>query len=67
MFQAVWDVMANYGMDLQKIADWFAGIFAFDEETGIASGDLAPLADVPVLGDILKAFAGLAPVVGDIA
>lgn len=59
MFQAVWDVMANYGMDLQKIADWFAGLFG--EE-----GKLAPLADIPVLGDIINAVAGLAPVVGDI-
>ena len=66
MFESIWEVMANYGMDLTKIANFMAGIFAFDEETGIATGTLAPLADFPVIGDILKAIAGLAPVVGDI-
>ena len=60
MFQAVWDVMANYGLNLEKIAEWFADVFG-------PEGKLAPLAEVPVLGDIINAVAGLAPVVGDIA
>lgn len=66
MLESIWTVLGNFGLDLSEIANAMANLFAavVDAETGEVvgySGSLAALADVPVVGEILKAFASFAP------
>ena len=64
MLESIWTVLGNYGLDLSEIADAMSGLFAAVVEDGEVvgySGTLAALADVPVVGEILKAFASFAP------
>lgn len=65
MLQSIWAVLGNFGLDLSEIAAAMAKLFApvvneAGEVTGY-TGSLAQLADIPVVGDILKAFANFAP------
>lgn len=70
MLESIWQVLGNYGLDLSEIATSMSGLFTAttvvdpetQEESVVYGGTLAALADVPVVGDILKAFASFAPV-----
>ncbi len=62
MLESIWTVLGNYGLDLSEIAAEMSKLFAVDpnSESGY-SGTLEALANVPVVGEILKAFASFAP------
>ena len=69
MLESIWTLLGNYGLDLTEIADAMASLFKVVEVveadgsvTTTYEGSLAALADFPVIGEILKAFASLAPV-----
>ncbi len=51
MLQAIWAVLGNFGLNLDQIAEAMAGLVE----------KLSALADIPVIGDIVKAFASFAP------
>ncbi len=61
MLQAIWDVLANYGLDVTKIAEAMKTLIWLNPDTNEYEGNLAQLVDFPVIGDILKAFASAIP------
>lgn len=62
MLDSVWQLLANFGLDTQEIAESLANLIKIDAE-GNATGSLAALVDFPVVGALVKALASFAPVV----
>lgn len=65
MLESIWQLLANFGLDIGEIADGINSLFQVDAEGNVVGGSLAALADFPIIGMILKAFASFAPVVGE--
>lgn len=70
MLESIWQLLANYGLDTGEIAGGISSLFQITTTTnaeGVVveeySGSLAALADFPVIGTVLKAFASFAPAV----
>ncbi|NMP37777.1 MAG: hypothetical protein GX051_06585 [Clostridiales bacterium] len=67
MLQSIYALLANYGLDVQDIANAMSSLIttSIDPDTGekVFGGPLAPLASMPVVGEILELFASFAPVV----
>ena len=64
MLDSIWQLLANFGLDVTEIADAMGELIKVDEE-GNVSGSLAALIDFPLVGAILNAFASFAPSVSE--
>ncbi len=60
MLASIWAVLGNYNLDLPAIAEAMKKLI-FLKEDGTYGGNLEPLIEVPVVGEILKAFASFSP------
>ena len=60
MLDSIWQLLANFGLDTQEIADAMGSLIKIDAD-GNVSGDLAALIDFPLVSIILNAFASFAP------
>lgn len=60
MLDSIWQLLANFGLDVKEIADAMGSLIKVDAE-GNVSGSLAALIDFPLVGIILNAFASFAP------
>ncbi len=74
MLDSIWQLLANYGLDTKEIADGIGSLFTITTVTSVDAngntvteevygGSLAALADFPLIGMVLKAFASFAPAV----
>ena len=70
MLESIWQLLANYGLDTKEIADGIGSLFSITTTTDANGnvvesyeGSLAALADFPLIGMVLKAFASFAPAV----
>ena len=61
MLESIWQLLANYGLDVSEIANGINSLFQVDAEGNVVGGSLAALADFPIIGMVLKAFASFAP------
>lgn len=61
MLQAIWQLLANFNVDVQGIADALKELIWLDPDTNEYVGQLAALIDVPVVGDLLKALVTIIP------
>lgn len=68
MLDSIWQLLANYGLDTGEIADGISSLFSVTTTTDaegnvveVYGGSLAALADFPIVGMILKAFASFTP------
>lgn len=57
MLQSIWQVLANYGLDVQEIADAIGRLLK----------QLEPILDQPVVGSILGALGSFSPVITTVA
>lgn len=62
MLDSLWQLLANFGLDIQEIADAIASLIKIDAE-GNATGSLAALVDFPIIGVLVKALASFTPVI----
>lgn len=60
MLDSIWQLLANFGLDVKEISDAMGSLIKVDAE-GNVSGSLAALIDFPLVGIILNAFASFAP------
>lgn len=69
MLDSIWQLLANYGLDVQEIADGIHSLMepVVDAEGNVVGyeGTLAALADFPIIGSVLKGFADFAPSIAD--
>ncbi len=70
MLDSIWQLLANYGLDVQEIADGINSLFTVIETTDAEGnvvteygGTLGALAEFPLVGMVLQAFASFAPAV----
>ncbi len=70
MLDSIWQLLANYGLDIREIADAIGSLFSITTTTDadgnpveVYGGTLAALADFPIIGMVLKAFASFAPTI----
>ncbi len=68
MLDSIWQLLANYGLDTNEIAGAIGELFTITETTGPDGepvteygGKLGALADFPIIGMVLQAFASFAP------
>ncbi len=65
MLDSIWQLLANYGLDVGEIAGGINSLIEVDAEGNVVGGSLAALADFPIIGMVLKAFASFAPAAGE--
>lgn len=70
MLDSIWQLLANYGLDIGEIANGISSLFSVTETTDadgnvveVYGGSLAALADFPIIGVVLKAFASFTPTI----
>ena len=56
MLQSIWKLLENYEFDVNEVADAITKLLE----------KLAPLMDVPVVGELLTALQSFAPVIEDV-
>ncbi len=56
MLVSLWSIMANFGFDTQDLANKIGSIIAKDKDENY-TGTLAPIAEIPLIGDIIGLFA----------
>lgn len=56
MLVSLWSIMANFGFDTQDLANKIGSIIAKDKDENY-TGTLAPIAEIPLVGDIIGLFA----------
>ena len=61
MLDSIWQLLVNFGLDTKEIADGIGSLIKLDEAGNVVGGDLAALADFPLVGMILKLFASFTP------
>lgn len=61
MLQSVWQLLMNFGVDVDKIAESLKELIWLDPDTNEYVGELSALIDVPVVGDLLKALVTIIP------
>lgn len=68
MLDSIWTLLNGYGLDTNEIAEAIHSLFqvstSTDAEGNVVesyTGSLAALADFPIIGTVLKAFASFAP------
>lgn len=69
MLDSIWQLLANYGLDTQEIADSIHALIepVVDGDGNVVGyeGTLSAIVDFPVIGSILKAFADFAPSIAE--
>lgn len=69
MLNSIWQLLANYGLDVKEIADAMHSLIqpVVDAEGNVVGyeGTLAAIVDFPVIGSVLKGFADLAPSISE--
>ena len=69
MFDSIWQLLANYGLDTKEIADAIHTLVqpVVDAEGNVVGyeGTLAAIVDFPIIGSVLKGFADFAPAVAE--
>ncbi len=70
MLDSIWQLLADSGLDVGEIADGISSLFSITTTTDANGntvetygGTLGALADFPIIGMVLKAFASFTPVV----
>jgi len=70
MLDSIWQLLANYGLDIGEIADAIGSLFSITTTTDadgnpveVYGGTLAALADFPIIGMVLRAFASFTPTI----
>ena len=67
MLDSIWQLLANYGLDTQEIANGIYDLIkpVVDSEGNVTGyeGTLAAIVDFPLIGTVIKAFADFAPAV----
>ncbi len=58
MLVSLWSIMANFGFDTQDLANKIGNIIAKDKDENY-TGTLAPIAEIPLIGDIIGLFADI--------
>ena len=65
MLDSIWQLLANYGLDVKEIADAIHSLIepVVDAEGNVVGyeGTLAAIVDFPLIGSVLKGFADFAP------
>lgn len=68
MLDSIWQLLANYGLDTGEIADGISSLFTVIETTDAEGnvvteygGTLGALAEFPLIGMVLQAFASFTP------
>ena len=68
MLDSIWQLLANYGLDTSEIANAIGELFTVTETVGPDGetiteygGKLGALADFPIIGMVLQAFASFTP------
>lgn len=61
MLQSLWQLLANFGVDVDQIAEALKELIWLDPDTNEYVGQLSALIDVPVVGDLLKALVTVIP------
>lgn len=63
MLQAIWEILGNYGVDLNQVAQALSSVISpnYDEDGNIIgySGYLAAFVDLPYVGDVIKQLADI--------
>ena len=69
MLDSIWQLLANYGLDVKEIADAIHSLVkpVVDAEGNVVGyeGTLAAIVDFPIIGSVLKGFADFAPAVAE--
>ena len=69
MLDSIWQLLANYGLDVKEIADAIHTLVqpVVDAEGNVVGyeGTLAAIVDFPIIGSVLKGFADFAPAVAE--
>ncbi len=65
MLVSLWSIMANFGFDTQDLANKIGNIIAKDENEKY-TGTLAPVADIPLIGEIIGLFAEIGNSAGQV-
>ena len=69
MLESIWQLLANYGLDVKEIADAIHSLIepVVDAEGNVVGyeGTLAAIVDFPIIGSVLKGFADFAPAVAE--
>ncbi|MBR2953490.1 MAG: hypothetical protein IKK46_09255 [Clostridia bacterium] len=58
MLVSLWSIMANFGFDTGDLANKIGNIIAKDKDENY-TGILAPIAEIPLIGDIIGLFADI--------
>lgn len=58
MLVSLWSIMANFGFDTGDLANKIGNIIAKDSDDNY-TGTLAPIAEIPLIGDIIGIFADI--------
>ena len=68
MLDSIWQLLANYGLDVGEIADGIASLITVTETTDAEGnvvteygGTLGAIAEFPLIGSIIQAFASFSP------
>ncbi len=61
MLDSIWQLLANYGLDVQEIADGIKSLIVTDDSGAIIGGLLEPMKNFPIIGSLLAAFGDFAP------
>lgn len=69
MLDSIWQLLRNYGLDTNEIADAIHSLVepVVDAEGNVVGyeGTLAAIVDFPIIGSVLKGFADFAPAVAE--
>ena len=69
MLDSIWQLLANYGLDVKEIADAIHTLIepVVDAEGNVVGyeGTLAAIVDFPIIGSVLKGFADFAPAIAE--
>ncbi len=61
MLDSIWQLLANYGLDVNEIAEGIQSLIVTDDSGTIVGGLLEPLKNFPIIGGLLAAFGDFAP------
>ncbi len=61
MLDSIWQLLANYGLDVSEIAEGIQSLVVTDDSGNIIGGLLEPLKNFPIVGSLLGAFGDFAP------
>ena len=66
MLDSIWQLLKNYGLNIEEISASIKSLVEVDADGNIVGGLLEPIANFPLIGGILGMFGGFAPNVDEI-